>query len=133
VLRADSYVPLTEGTAAATKNRTYAISPNPSSPPPVDPPASDDEGHDYTISRPWKEKWADPYANNKDGAKNRSSPRVVSPITFQAFESDGSNYDPDSDWDVDDVEEVQDFGCPEEAFEDSTSKKARGCGPMRIW
>ena len=132
VLRADSYVPIMGGTTT-TNNQRNVISPHPSSPP-LDPPASDDGDNDYTISRPWKEKWADPYANNKDGAKNRSSPRVVSPITFQAFESDGSNYDPDSDWDVDDVEEVQDFGCPEEAFEDSTmAKKARGCGPMRIW
>ncbi|KAL3769957.1 hypothetical protein ACHAW5_010031 [Stephanodiscus triporus] len=96
---------------------------------------SDDEEHnrtddededDMAIRRPWKEKLDDDrYANYNQ----RSSSRSISPWC-----SDGSNYDPDSDWDVDD-NEVESISYNEDIFEakSRTRNKDKDASPLRIW
>jgi len=91
----------------------------------------DNDVDEQNVSRPWKAKWDDdPFANNGNAANGTRmrmvSPRV-SPATFDSM--DGSNYDPDSDWDVDDTE--VEFGSLEEAFDASPTEK--GKAPLRIW
>jgi len=88
---------------------------------------SDDED-DTAIRRPWKEKLdADRYANYNQ----RSSSRSISPWC-----SDGSNYDPDSDWDVDD-NEVESISYIEDVFEAKShtrnKDKDKDASPVRIW
>jgi len=88
-----------------------------------------DDEHEQNVSRPWKGKWdSDPFANRYIKS---SRMRAVSPISSPtAFESvDSSNYDPDSDWDVDDTE-VDFSGSVEESFVASPTNK--GNNPQRI-
>jgi hypothetical protein len=88
---------------------------------------SDDEDDDEkAISRPWKGKWdADQNANKKRGSSSREISRGS---------TDGSNYDPDSDWDVDDTE--MEYVLPlEDVFEarSPSMNKAKDKPPVRIW
>jgi len=88
---------------------------------------SDDEDDDEkAISRPWKGKWdADQTANKKRGSSSRE---------FSRGSTDGSNYDPDSDWDVDDME--MEYVLPiEDVFEarSPSMNKAKDKSPVRIW
>jgi len=61
----------------------------------------DDEDDQNDISRPWKQKWnTDPttvFANN-----TQTVPAMV--LFDDGVDPNGSNFDPDSDWDVDDTE-----------------------------
>jgi hypothetical protein len=79
----------------------------------VDPDASAivsdddaDDDDDVAIHRPWKGRWEDDRRSNansnnaKDDRSSTTKSRAISP----RWGSDGSNYDPDSDWDVDDAE-----------------------------
>ena len=56
-----------------------------------------DESSSAIVHRPWKDRWnMDPYANQTSGQ------RLVICSTPESL--GGSNYDPDSDWDVSDTE-----------------------------
>ncbi|KAL9185753.1 hypothetical protein ACHAXT_003530 [Thalassiosira profunda] len=94
---------------------------------------SDDEGYDddRNVARPWNDNWSDPYSGETKGGNRRL--RMVSP-TFRGSNdaelTDGSNYDPDSDWDVDDTE-MEDFGPPGEEFD--AARATRDSEALRIW
>ncbi|KAL7541453.1 hypothetical protein ACHAWF_006934, partial [Thalassiosira exigua] len=73
----------------------------------------DERDADGGVSRPWKEKWDEPFGA---GARTKLvSPPVVAPDPDGSTRSE--RYDPDSDWDVDDAEASGGAESPEEAFE----------------
>eukprot|EP00580_Thalassiosira_gravida_P020026 CAMPEP_0201664598 /NCGR_PEP_ID=MMETSP0494-20130426/6004_1 /ASSEMBLY_ACC=CAM_ASM_000839 /TAXON_ID=420259 /ORGANISM="Thalassiosira gravida, Strain GMp14c1" /LENGTH=1236 /DNA_ID=CAMNT_0048143389 /DNA_START=714 /DNA_END=4424 /DNA_ORIENTATION=+ len=88
-----------------------------------------DDEHDQNVYRPWKGKWDnDPFANRYiKGSRTRTVSPISSPSAFDSVDS--SNYDPDSDWDVDDTE-VDFSGSVEESFVASPTNK--GNNPQRI-
>ena len=102
---------------------------------------SDDEGEDDSMSRPWEGKWG---GGNRSSSFSRSpstSPSKrsragrVSPMvngSYQEGVSDGSNYDPDSDWDVDDTD-VEVGAHQEDIFKAKSPTITKKNGHMRIW
>ena len=101
-----------------------------------DDETSDEEDEVNNVSKPWKAKWnTDPFTSNQCS----TTLREVSPTIDNNV--DGSNYDPDSDWDVSDAEVdiVEDHG--EDAFEAKapiqrmrdTKNNTADCGAIRIW
>jgi hypothetical protein len=97
---------------------------------------SDDEGEDDSMSRPWEGKWGNRSSSvsrsPSASPSKRSRAGRVSPMVNGSYHegvSDGSNYDPDSDWDVDDTD-VEAGAHQEDVFKAKSPKKN---GHMRIW
>ena len=96
---------------------------------------SSDEGNN--VSRPWKDKWDDPFTLSN--TKQAANARMITPAFHNAKDTSlsdlegESNYGTDSDWDGDDTE-MDDFelrGHGEDDFEASTVGEKNA--PMRIW
>ena len=102
---------------------------------------SDDEGEDDSMSRPWEGKWG---GGNRSSSVSRSPSTTpskrsragrVSPMVNGSYHegvSDGSNYDPDSDWDVDDTD-VEVGAHQEDIFKAKSPTITKKNGHMRIW
>lgn len=123
---ADAAIMAPSSEATANKwNLLSSKTPKSSLDPDVAVLVSDDEDDGAVVSRPWKDKWDnDPFTGDACAGMRMVSPIMSSVMTDN---TDSSNFDPDSDWEVDDTS--VDFGLTEEPFVPSPPSK----GPQRIW
>lgn len=89
------------------------------------------------MSRPWEGKWGGGNRSSSvsQSPSKRSRAGRVSPMTNGSYHegvSDGSNYDPDSDWDVDDTD-VEIGAHQGDIFKAKSPTITKKNGHMRIW